>query len=443
MYKTLFGAFLLLFAASCSEGQDVSGANSVPETPLGVWTGSIENHFGITELYLDVDQAEGGFEVTFNMMQTGRSWMTQNVVWQDHTLTFEIPLGRDPERVELRRDGLNLTGTWSSSLWDEAAQLNLVLDSDFAFPREERFVVEGEAGRLGGTLLIPEGEGPFPGVVYMHGSGDAPRTEGFYTGRYLASRGIMVATFDKRGAGESEGAWLETDFAGLARDGVVIAELLADHPLSDGEAIGFMGHSQAGWTVPLTASLWEPAAFALTRSGPAVPPATEGEWDYITSIKAAGYSESDVDDVLRIVRAWHASIETGDWDGYIRLRDGYRDRAWYEMTGFDNLPAPAEPEFAAWYGPVMRFNPVPVIESLDMPMLAIFGLQDESINAVESVDILQSLADEGHDIQILTYDGYDHGIRQIQTEPPIWRAHPDDYLERQAQFILNSTGYGH
>jgi dienelactone hydrolase len=72
--------------------------------------------------------------------------------------------------------------------------------------REETVVVgAGGSWPLPGTLTLPRGEGPFPGVVLLHGSGPQDRDETIGSNKPLrdlawglASQGIAVLRFEKR-----------------------------------------------------------------------------------------------------------------------------------------------------------------------------------------------------------------------------------------------------
>ena len=405
----------------------------------GNWVGVVDNHFGKIELILQVEQDANGYRVIFNLPKVGRAWFTQNVRVTGEQLRFQIPLGSELDEIVLDRAGNTLNGSWSSSGWENDASIALTLDPTVNFPEEVRFEVEGEAGRIGGSLLIPKGDGPFPGVVILHGSGPEPRSGGYITGRQMADRGIMVCVFDKRGAGDSDGDWLETDFRGLASDGIVMAKYLAAHPLTDPNAIGFLGHSQAGWTVPLAASMWDKAAFIVTRSGAAVPPSKEGDWDLIRHLRINNFSKNDIELAVSFCEAWRHGVRTNDWSPCDEKRRKVAETTWYDAAGGSRMLARPEPKFAKWYAGVMDFEPVPVIENLEIPYLAILAREDESVDAVETAGILEELKQAGADINIVLYEGYDHGIRKLQQEPPIWRSHPDDYFSIQAEFILSAT----
>ena len=84
---------------------------------------------------------------------------------------------------------------------------------------------------------------------------------------------------------------------------------------------------------------------------------------------------------------------------------------------------------------------VPALSSLPSPMLAILTPDDESIDAVETESILRKLRNDGHDIKLEIYHGYDHSMRRLGPEknPIRWPEHPDNYFSSQARFIQSTT----
>ena len=70
---------------------------------------------------------------------------------------------------------------------------------------KEREVIIGTEWKLPGTLSVPNGQGPFPGVVLVHDSGQGDRDESIFAVKVfkdlaegLASRGVVVLRYEKR-----------------------------------------------------------------------------------------------------------------------------------------------------------------------------------------------------------------------------------------------------
>ena len=82
-----------------------------------------------------------------------------------------------------------------------------------SFRNEDVTVPTGDpAVTLAGTLSLPPGDGPHPGVHFLTGSGGHTRDQVIsgtpmlrVLGDYLASRGLAVLRLDDRGAGDSTG----------------------------------------------------------------------------------------------------------------------------------------------------------------------------------------------------------------------------------------------
>jgi pimeloyl-ACP methyl ester carboxylesterase len=94
-----------------------------------------------------------------------------------------------------------------------------------------------------GTLILPKGEGPYPCFVLHSPGGAVPRWD---PGDAFAERGWAVYAYDKRGIGESEGAFDRGSITALAADAVAAGEMLVARPELDPKRIVFLGLGEAG-----------------------------------------------------------------------------------------------------------------------------------------------------------------------------------------------------
>jgi hypothetical protein len=118
---------------------------------------------------------------------------------------------------------------------------------------------------LGGLLELPEGAGPHPAVVLVHGSGASNRDEAIGPNRPfrdlsrgLAARGVAVLRYDKRSFARPESLLAVGD--GLTvRDEVIddaraALALLRAHEGIDGSRLFVVGHSFGGTLAPRIAA---------------------------------------------------------------------------------------------------------------------------------------------------------------------------------------------
>ena len=136
---------------------------------------------------------------------------------------------------------------------------------------------ERENFSLAGTLTIPEGEGPFPAVVLVSGSGQQNRDEELMNHRpfwviadYLSRNGVAVLRYDDRGEGQSEGDPKMATTMDLSYDAEAAFDFLLKQKNIDAKKVGILGHSEGGVINCMVASRREDVAFIVSLAGPAV-----------------------------------------------------------------------------------------------------------------------------------------------------------------------------
>jgi len=131
---------------------------------------------------------------------------------------------------------------------------------------------------LVGTLSIPEGEGPFPAVILITGSGPQNRNEELMGHKpfwviadYLSRNGIAVLRYDDRGVGQSQGSPLNTTSADFADDAEAAFIYLRTRGSINSGSIGLAGHSEGGLIASIVASKNPEIAFLVSLAGTGVP----------------------------------------------------------------------------------------------------------------------------------------------------------------------------
>jgi dienelactone hydrolase len=397
----------------------------------GLWSGIARTAREQTRLQLEVSKADLEWHVRMTLPDVGVSgWPAASVEVERNGLMVTLQADSGPQTMTLKLTDNALSGSWHEPGYEEIAKIRLERIDATRSHAEKSVSIAGPAGALGASLVLPKGAGPFPGVVFLHGSGPQTRDASRWAAHSLGENGIASLIFDKRGTGDAEGSFDGTTLEQLARDGIAAAEFLVSQ--REVSVVGFAGHSQGGWVAPLAGSLWPSTAFVITSSGPAVPPSRETHWPVIRRMRGNGASHAQEEAARRLFDLWHGGLRSGDWTPFEQEFTRARDTPWFESSGIAWLMEKPSGEQLRSYLAIMDHDPIPPLKALDAPMLALLSPDDESIDAVETEGILRSLASSGNDIQITLYPGDDHGMRRRSAR---WPSLPEGYYENQTDFI--------
>ncbi|MFF0502882.1 alpha/beta hydrolase family protein [Streptomyces fimicarius] len=111
----------------------------------------------------------------------------------------------------------------------------------------------GDGTPLGGTLTLPEGGGPFPAALILHGSGpldrdgNTPRLKanlGPALASALADHGVASLRYDRRGTGSTPGDWQAAGYSDNRQDAAAAVRMLKSRADIDPDGVGVVGHSE-------------------------------------------------------------------------------------------------------------------------------------------------------------------------------------------------------
>lgn len=149
----------------------------------------------------------------------------------------------------------------------------------FPYREEEVSVTTKDGIKLSGSLTLPEGEGPFPAVLLISGSGPQDRNEEAWKYKpflmiadRLTRQGIAVLRMDDRGTGKSGGRYADATLQLAATDTECALDyLLRRKDIRRGKT-GLAGHSMGG-TIAFRMAAQRPqdVAFVLSLAGAAIP----------------------------------------------------------------------------------------------------------------------------------------------------------------------------
>jgi uncharacterized protein len=416
-------------------------ASSLAAAPKAIWVGVWVGHARTSgeETSIELRIAESGEHLvgTLSLKDVGvTGWPVSSIEASADTLHIELPSDSGIQKMVLVPMNGDLQGVWQEPDRDEAAIVYVRKSTSSNRVLEKRILVNGPAGKIGASIIVPNKRGLFPAIVFLHGSGPQSRDANRFAAFRFAELGIASIFYDKRGVGESEGILEGTTFEALAADAIAAAEYMLSQ--TNVSTVGFSGHSQGGWVSTLAGSIWPQTGFVITSAGPAVPPAREAHWTVIRAMRNKGESEQSVEQARKVIEIWHDGIRTGDWTAFDRFYVQAEKQAWFKNSGLSDFAEKPSEARRSSYRAYMDYDPIPAIESLKAPYLAMLSPDDESIDAVETKNILEKLLRTN--ISLRMYPGYDHSMRKLGKKGIVlrWPEHPEDYFVDQSRFVSDS-----
>ena len=309
----------------------------------------------------------------------------------------------------------------------------LILVSVGCSYRQEELSFRNGDVTLAGTLYIPSGGGTHPAIIFIHGSGPDSREQYRFYADLFARRGIAALIYDKRGVGASTGDWRRSPFSALADDALAAVQFLNTHPAIGPRRIGLWGGSEGGIIAPWAASRSSDVAFVIMQSATGVSFARQNLHQTERQMRALNLPESEVQEALAFQRLKHAYARTGmGWQDYAEALQNSRNEPWASLGG----PSSPDDWWWLWYRTKMDYEPVPMLEQVRVPVLALWGERDELVPVAESRAAVEGAfaRGENRNVTYRVFAGADHSMNTQSGPQP-----SPEYLEAMLEWTLRQV----
>jgi dipeptidyl aminopeptidase/acylaminoacyl peptidase len=387
----------------------VARANDSTDSLTGHWVGEWTREGARLPVSFDFFQVAGRDTGTFDSEQLRAIGIPlSRVKYTSPRVHFELVGDVNVTRFDGELHDREVAGTFSAD--EQRGTFHLKRSGTPASPPYDTQEVRFDHGdvRLAGSLFVPRGKGPWPAIVFLHGSGP----EGRYANRFLADRfaraGIAALIYDKRGVGSSGGDWHGADFEALAGDAAAAVHLLAADARIRADAIGLHGHSQGGTYAPLVAAQTPEVSFVIA-SGASGVSVLESERYSLTSFEADRHL--DREDSLAAARyidlVTRVAYQGAPYAQLDSLAAADSSKKWF-------FPVPKiDDPYWAFSRAIAGYDPLAWWAKVHVPVLLIYGERDERVPVDVSVrNIAGTLRRAGNrDVTAKVFPEADHTFR--------------------------------
>jgi dienelactone hydrolase len=264
--------------------------------------------------------------------------------------------------------------------------------------RDEAVTIDAGGWPLPGTLSMPIGNGPIPGVVLVHGSGPNDRDESVGPNKPfrdlaegLASRGIAVLRYDKRTrvhAGRVAGLRDFTVKDEVVDDAVAAVKKLRDTRGIRADRIFVLGHSLGGMLAPRIAAADPSIAGLIVMAGAvkSLEQAIVDQTRYLSMLDGtiSADEQQALDNAIRLAADVRA-LKPGD-PPIVAAPISAPSSFWLDMRGYDAAAAASR---------------------LTQPMLVLQGERDYQVTMEDFAAWRRALASRAN-VQLKSYPALNH-----------------------------------
>jgi uncharacterized protein len=435
---------------------------AAPSDIDGAWMGTLETGAISLRVIFHITNTDDGLTATLDSPDQGMKGIpTTSVTRADANLKIEVKSIGGVFEGKISKDLSAIDGNWSQGGGTLPLVLKRVKDqAELVRPRpqnpvkpypyrEEDVSYENKAQNvtLAATFTIPQGKGPFPGVLLITGSGPQDRDESLMGHKpflvlsdYLTRKGIAVLRADDRGVGKSTGVFgiaTTADFATDVEAGVAYLKTRAE---VDPHKIGLIGHSEGGIIAPMVAARNPDVAFIVMLAGSGVR-GDEILMEQGTLIaEVAGESKEKVEKNAATERQLLTMVENEKDNAVLdkELREKLADDVPEPQLGME-----IKQVTSPWFRYFISYDPATALRKVKCPVLALAGEKDLQVPPKQNLPAIRKALEEGGNthFEIDELPGLNHLFQTAETGAPSEYAEIEETMspvamEKIASWIL-------
>ncbi len=408
----------------------------------GAWVGALQVGAIRLRLQMNVSESDGLLDVTMDSLDQGANGIPALIELDpERAVTFLVNSVGGRYAAVLDATGDTLTGKWTQGpqsldlVMARVAEKVVVVrpqEPEPPYPYEVLDVTfPGGAAdvTLAGTLTLPEGEGPFPGVVLVSGSGPQNRDEELMGHKpflvladALTRRGVAVLRYDDRGTASSTGQFKGATTADFADDAQAAAGYLMQRAEVDPAAVGIAGHSEGGLVAPMVAARMPELGFIVMLAGPGVDGRDILRLQTRLLSEAMGESPAAIDSASVVLEEMFVVMEEEQDQEAASQRMYETMAAAAAAAGEDDvteeaLRAEAEQMSSPWMRFFLFHDPAPDLRKVRCPVLAVNGGLDLQVDPGQNLPAIREALAAGRNDQVEIHElpGLNHLFQTAET----------------------------
>ncbi|MGC3977383.1 MAG: alpha/beta hydrolase [Paludibacteraceae bacterium] len=306
------------------------------------------------------------------------------------------------------------------------------------YTEEVKFLNKTDGNTLAGTLTLPSKEGVYPVVVMITGSGPQNRDEELLGHKpfliiadFLTRNGIGVLRYDDRGTAHSTGNFKQATTYDFSKDVEAAINYLLTRKDINKKKIGLIGHSEGGIIAPMVAARNKNVAFIVMLAGTGV----RGDKLLLMQSqavgKASGISDKELTSAYKINReVYDLVLKSTDVEQLrLNLNEYLRKTMKNDTTKSVNLSKEqsesqikmlTEQMTSPWMQYLLKYDPIPALEKIKIPVLALNGSKDLQVPADENLPPIQQALQKGGNKKnsIVKIEGLNHLFQECENGTP-------------------------